>query len=339
MRREYFNVLRVVSAFAVVLLHSNEGIWIFSYDPYWFEATVITMVLFFAVPCFIMISGALLIDYSDHYSTITFIKKRVKKTLVPYVAWCLIGIVYLIFHGALNTNQLNMVTVIRMIINNEVLPIYWYLTELFAVYLITPVLTVIPKDKRKTTFEYIIISIFILNIMVPFIASSSKLGNMDVQMPLTTICLFYVTGYYLDRYLQLEKFKIVYMLGLVGGLILLVGTIVASYKAGSLVETYMGYTNFPCVLFSISVFCLFKQLVDIRKEGRNLFTQVVMLLVNETFGIYLVHWYVLNEIKVHLGLNYTDFMYRIPMGIAAFFISWLIVKILRMIPIVKHIVP
>ena len=64
-----------------------------------------------------------------------------------------------------------------------------------------------------------------------------------------------------------------------------------------------------------------------------------MLLVNETFGIYLVHWYVLNEIKVHLGLNYSDFMYRIPMGIAAFFISWLIVKILRMVPIVKHIVP
>ena len=45
------------------------------------------------------------------------------------------------------------------------------------------------------------------------------------------------------------------------------------------------------------------------------------------------------EAEAEAGLNYTDFMYRIPMGIAAFFISWLIVKILRMIPIVKHIVP
>lgn len=52
-----------------------------------------------------------------------------------------------------------------------------------------------------------------------------------------------------------------------------------------------------------------------------------------------MHWYVLNEIKVHLGLMYADFVYRIPMGIVAFFISWLIVKVLRMIPIVKHIVP
>lgn len=63
MKKEYFNIFRVVCAFAVVLLHANEGTWFFSYDSYWIEATVVFTLFYFAAPCFIMISGALLIDY------------------------------------------------------------------------------------------------------------------------------------------------------------------------------------------------------------------------------------------------------------------------------------
>lgn len=63
------------------------------------------------------------------------------------------------------------------------------------------------------------------------------------------------------------------------------------------------------------------------------------MFVNETFGIYLIHWFVLNEIKKVCGFAVSDYMYRIPGGVAAFLISWIIVKVLRRIPIVKYIVP
>lgn len=343
MKRQYFNVLRVASALAVVLLHSNEGIWTFSHDAYWLEATITFFCLYWAVPCFIMMSGALLIDYSTRYSTKIFLRKRAIKTLIPYIAWCLIGIVYLVFYKVLSIDELSINAVIRMILNNEVLPVYWYLTELFTVYLATPLLTFIPNDKRKVLLEYIIVSMLALNVAIPFFVSSFGLGSVDVQMPLTTLCLFYVAGYYIDRYLPPERFKYIYLLSFGGFMIMLIGTIVASREAESLIQTYMGYTNFPCVIFSIGVFCAFKQIFDLHirpgRQAYNLIIRVADHFVNETFGIYLVHWYVLNEIKVHLGVNYCDFVYRIPLGFAAFFISWLIVKALRMIPVVKHIVP
>lgn len=269
MKRQYFNILRVASALAVVLLHSNEGIWIFSHDTYWLKATITFFCLYWAVPCFVMMSGALLIDYSARYSTKAFIRKRAKKTLIPYIAWCLIGIVYLIFYKVLSADELSISTVIRMILNNEVLPVYWYLTELFTVYLATPLLTFIPEDKRKVLFEYIIVSILVLNVTIPFFASSFGLGSVDVQMPLTTMCLFYVTGYYIDRYLPPERFKYIYLLSFGGFLIMLIGTIVASKEAGSLVQAYMGYTNFPCAIFSIGVFCAFKQIFDLRVRPRQ----------------------------------------------------------------------
>lgn len=337
--KEYLNILRVVGAFAVVLLHSNEGLWVFSYDPYWLEATVVQMALFFAVPCFIMISGALLIDYSNRYTTKAFLKKRLKKTLIPYIAWCLIGIVYLSFRGALDANSLSIKTVISMIINNEVLPIYWFFPTLLSVYLLTPVLTYIPENKRRSCFQYIIFSMLILNIVVPFFCDVLGLSPSQIQSPISTICLYYITGYYVDKYLNPKMFKVLYFAGFLGFLVLLVGTITASYKGGSLDQTYMGYTNLPCYLYSVGIFCMFKQLSSCTHVGQKTFGQIAALFVDETLGIYVVHWYVLDGLKNHFGLNYTDFMYRIPMGIVAFFFFWLFVKVLRVLPIVKSIVP
>lgn len=338
----YFDVLRVICAFAVVLLHSNVGLWTFSYDSYWLEATAVQMTLFFAVPCFIMISGALLIDYPNRYTTKVFLKKRVKKTLIPYTAWCLIGIVYLIFRKALETNSLSIKTVISMIINNEVLPIYWFFPTILSVYILTPVLTYIPENKRKSCFEYIILSMLILNVAVPFFCGIFRLSPGQIQFPVTTICLFYISGYYVDKYLNPKMFMTLYFAGFIGFLVLLVGTITASYKAGNLDQTYMGYTNLPCYLYSVGIFCMFKQVSSVYTQhayARRIFGRIVALFADETLGIYLVHWYVLDSIGIHFGLNYADFMYRIPVGIVVFFLSWLFVKVLRAIPIVKCIVP
>jgi hypothetical protein len=122
---------------------------------------------------------------------------------------------------------------------------------------------------------------------------------------------------------------------------LLIGTILASYKAGSVVQTYMGYTNFPCVFFSTSVFLAFKQLFG--KENVSVLREKIIHISNyfveETLGIYCVHWIVLNEVKVRFNVTYSDFMYRIPFAIVTFFASWLIIKVLRKIPVARYIVP
>lgn len=285
-----------------------------------------------------MISGALLIDYSDHYSTKTFLKKRVRKTLIPYIAWCLIGIGYLIFYNVLSVDELSIKTVVRMILNDEVLDPYWFLPAILSAYLLTPLLSSVQEDKRKKTFECIIASMFVLNFAAPFFLSQLGLGGLEIQMPLTMACLYYITGYYIDKYLNPQKYKTVYLLALLGLLIMLIGTITASYRIGSLVKIFMGYQNFPCYLFSAGVFCAFKEFAN-PAFSRGGLSRITALFVNETFGIYLIHWYVLNEIKIRFALNYADFMYRIPLGIVAFIISWLIVKVLRMIPVVKNIVP
>ncbi len=102
-----FDILNIISCFAVVALHVNGVFWRFSYDRYWITSNFIESLFYFAVPVFVMLSGATLINYRERYSTREFFKKRVVKTFVPFIIWSFIAIVYniikdgmLIFGGA-----------------------------------------------------------------------------------------------------------------------------------------------------------------------------------------------------------------------------------------------
>ena len=82
----YLSFLSVVACLAVVFLHTNGCFWNFSATGrYWLTANIIESVFYFAVPVFFMISGATLIDYSERYSTTVFFKKRILKTVIPFV--------------------------------------------------------------------------------------------------------------------------------------------------------------------------------------------------------------------------------------------------------------
>lgn len=92
--------IQVISAIAVVFLHTNGCFWQFSKtERYWHTANIIESVFYFAVPLFFMVTGITLIDYQDKYSTKEFFKKRIIKTLFPYIIWSLIGALYLIKKG------------------------------------------------------------------------------------------------------------------------------------------------------------------------------------------------------------------------------------------------
>ena len=97
-RIHYLSLMSIISAFAVVMLHTNGCFWSFSTERYWVTANIIESVMYFAVPVFFMITGATLIDYRERYSTKQYVEKRIQKTVVPFLIWSVIGVVYLIIN-------------------------------------------------------------------------------------------------------------------------------------------------------------------------------------------------------------------------------------------------
>lgn len=77
----YFDILNILSIIAVIALHCNGIVHNFStkYSTAWATSLIVECVCYWAVPIFLMLSGANLIKYREKYDTKTFLKKDFQK--------------------------------------------------------------------------------------------------------------------------------------------------------------------------------------------------------------------------------------------------------------------
>ncbi len=339
----YLSLASVISAFAVVILHTNGVFWQFSTESYWATANLIETTLYFAVPVFFMISGATLIDYRERYSTIDFFKKRISKTLIPFLAWSVVGVVYNRLTSGLfiiPLNALEWKDTIFQILNNQVVGVYWFFTSLFCVYLCIPLFSAVQKEIRLRVFQYLIAATLVFNIALPFITSVFPFGYWNpLSVDVTSGYLFFVlVGYVLNKQTLEKKWRMVsYALGVVGFLLQLVGTYVSSMEAGYVVTTFKEYTNLPSVMYSIAIFTFMKE-VSGRIKSENVW-RFINWAGKYTFAIYLIHWFVMVVLQRLLDLNVYSILYRLGFPVIVCGLCILIAWVMRKIPVIKKFVP
>ena len=83
----YYDLLNIVACIAVVFLHSNVMVFSYSSGKNWAMGLGIEVLFYWAVPIFLMLSGANLMGYRKRYDTRTFFKKRGAKTELPPISW------------------------------------------------------------------------------------------------------------------------------------------------------------------------------------------------------------------------------------------------------------
>lgn len=90
----YFDILNIFACICVVYMHCTYNAVITDGAP-WVVSRIVTCVAKPAVPIFVALSGANLLNYRNKYDTKTFFKKRFSRILIPFVAW---SVVYFIFY-------------------------------------------------------------------------------------------------------------------------------------------------------------------------------------------------------------------------------------------------
>ena len=126
-------------------------------------------------------------------------------------------------------------------------------------------------------------------------------------------------------------------LGLAGLLMHICFTLMLSYQAGGIVQTFKGYLNVPSVLYATAIFLLFKNLEQ--KTIMGLLEKITRPFAGLTFGIYLIHWYLIQVAVIYIKVPDTSIVYRVFGTICIFLISALIAKGLQKIPGVRKIIP
>lgn len=338
-KKFYITVLNVLSCLGVILLHTST-FWNFSKTRGWVAANCIESVFYFAVPVFVMISGATLIDYGERYTTKEYFVKRIKKTVIPFIAWSIISVFFALYCGS--KVSLKPIAIINAVINCQYMSIYYFFLLIFGVYLSIPVIGCIEKGKRKGIFMYVIISTFVVNSILPLISRLSNGGiahNGNFQVYVCGGYLIYVfIGYYIDNYdISKNVKKLIYLLGILGLLIHFGGTWYFSFKNNTVDTVLKGYTSVPCVLYSAAIFLAIKN-VNFDKVPK-LFIKVISFFDGQTFGIYLIHMFVIRLMSKWFHIAPQRFVSNVVFAFVVFVLSALVVKGMQKIPFVRRIIP
>lgn len=335
----YLSFASVIAAFAMVMLHTNGCFWEFSKERYWITANIVESVMYFAVPVFFMISGATLLDYRSRYTTKEYFLKRINKTLIPFIIWSVFGSLWQISNGdyAITYDFKGIKTACFDIINTSVVQIYWFFIPLFRIYLLIPLVSLIKESNRKKIFIPLSIVFFVLDYILCNIGTTQGIHRTEIdKMPL--YLSYVLVGYLICKYeMSILWRTFLYVLGIIGLVVHAVGTHVLSFDVGYVAQTWKGYANIPCVLYSIAVFVLIKQIGQKMKHEKVI--SVMEFIGQYTFAIYLIHWYVMDYVVEIFLIDTHSIVYRLCMPFVVFAISITFTWLIRKIPLLCKALP
>ena len=342
-RIEYIDLANVISTFAVVILHTNGCFWNFSRERYWLTANVIESLFIFAVPVFFMISSISLMDYQKKYDTKIYLKKRFSKTVIPFLFWTFIGLLFdMFFLHTVKVSDLSLKVLVDGFINNRFVQIYWFFMPLFGIYLSIPLFASIEEEKRVELFKYLFLIGFIFNGTIPFLLSAF---HIDMAWPLginvvSGYAIFVVMGYLIHKIdFTLNQRCIIYILGLAGFLMHFGGTYFESYALGGVSQIYKNLMQTPILMYSGAVFLFIRQISS--KVMQTKISKSVQFIKKYTFPIYLMHYYIIEILNRYLHLtNYTkSIFYRLGMPFIVIPITIIIAALIRKLRLGKKVLP
>lgn len=348
----YIEYLRVISAFAVIVVHVSGANWskieIGSFD--WSVQTFYNLIGRFSVCAFCMISGALMLRPGKEMNFHSIFHKYIKRILICYVVWV---ILYSLFYTLMNQENIQ-----YFILHLFQLPGHlWYLLMLIGLYLITPVLKCITADRKVTLYVIWICIIFgavfgTVEGVSSFFAEMAGdsygyalwkafLGDLDnLNMTIVPGYLgLYLLGHYIHEY-GLGKWHSIIIYSAFPALLLSVLlTWGCSVITGKYVYTFMLETNPLVVLGSAGIFALFRSSKEKNKvyDENTWLTKVFVFLGSHTFGIYLVHVMVIDILDHYFAFNVASYpaMISVPGNSIIVFLMALILAVL--LKIKKHL--
>ncbi len=331
----WISYANIAAASAVVIMHCNGVFWSFPEGRLWLSSNFIETFFYWAVPVFFMITGATLIDYRDRYDTGTFFRKRFLRTLVPFLFWSVIGF---LFHGA-NIDwsvQYSVKEVLEGILNNRFMSVYWYFMPLFSAYLSIPLLSAVDKKIRIRVYAYCISVYFILSSVLPLMFKLLGMQyNYELGLPVLGGYLVYVLlGYLISRCEIPKRHRmVIYVLAVFGWFLHFYGTHVLSMDAGAVIDTFKGYMNLPAFLHAAGVMVLFRYIPWEQLPERV--NQLAVSMQKYTFGIYLVHMYLIMFIPPHTGIDTNSILWRTLGAAVVYVLSLGICTVIGRIPVLK----
>lgn len=323
--------LRIAATLGVILLHvsstllANAALFApLSAGEVRFHAAVMKLTTW-CVPCFLMISGALLLrpekpitvgDCVFHYA------RRMALALIVF------GVPFALLSAAFETGGFSLHLLpgaLLRVLGNEPVTYLWYLYMMIGIYLTLPILKPFADHCSRSRMEYVLILLLVFNFAIP---CYQLIRGMRVafELPLTScFVLYFLLGHYLTRHAP-EWMKNPW-LNLAGIAVCAVIDVAASVEGSGVPGILSEYGSPFTAVMSACVFNLFMR-ID------RPCPPLAWALDRLSFGVYLIHLLPLHLAYRVLRLAPVGALYPVKtlaavlaVAATAYGLSWLLMKI------------
>ncbi len=343
-RTLYFDFLRVLATLAVVILHvSAQKYHKVGVDTWeWQVFNVYDSIVRWSVPIFVMISGALFLNGNHDIKKIY--KKNIARIILSFVFWSALYAAVSIYVSHCGWKQA---------FKEFFLGHYhmWFLYMIVGLYMIVPLVKMITPSRRH--MEYFLALALLFTFIVPqaiaVISLKSSFGGSLAKKMVGYLSFYFtlgyagyfVAGYYLSKTEISKRVKnIIYILGICGFAVTIVCTSLLSVWGQKADTMFYGNLTVNVMLESIAVFIFIKDIFSGRAVS-NKAKKALRVLSKYSFGAYLVHALVLEELERLFGLHALSFspFVSVPViSVVVFVISFVISGALNHAPLLRKIV-
>jgi len=333
----YYDALRALAIIGIVFCHTAVYFMPFSLNNVnLYGVAFLDCLRDFSIPIFVMLSGTLLLN--RHESFKLFFKKRLSRLLIPFVFWVLIYFIYSDSYTSSNFFNIFLGTTGTLGVT------FWFVWMIIVMYFGIFIINKIVSHTDKpiipilTAISLIYFAVIHIGLVDPF---SSRL------LYFSSFITYIIIGYFIAHNDFVgERIGVKYMVSLsfVASLMLyfyyVFGFVVPnSFDAGRFV--YIDYFSPLLLIISANIFVFFKYLSKtslMEKIESGLTGKGLKVISRYSFGIYLVHYLIIDIIKTNVLAYHTNlnpFLGTITVAVVALILSMLIVCNFNIIPFLK----
>lgn len=335
-RKDGFSYIRAVSCIAIIVLHtvfSSSLMYQNSLTPAQATAShVVSNCMMWAVPCFVMVTGALLLAPAKELSYRKLFGKYVFRIFVLLVTFCMVFRVFDIFmnHEAVNAGAFfkgfyQMFTATSW-------SHLWYLYLLIGLYLLLPFYRMVAKHSHALDWKYLLVIYTVFLSLVPLL---KNWVNCGFYVHVSTIYPFYLfCGYFIHKKAPQMRATTAWLLLAAGTVAIILLTILRWQTGWKQLEALWEYSSILVIAQSAGFFALVS-----RCKGKVAVRKILLQIDRCSLGIYLIHMIFVRLFLRYWGLNpYAGGVLAfVGLILLIFVISFVITWLLKRIPGVRRI--
>lgn len=346
------DLIRAVAVVLVILLHAaiepNRNLTLMSPEgvQLWWTSNIYNSISRTAVPLFVMLTGALLLQPNKVDEPLrVFFKKRWNRVGIPVLFW---GAIFFAWDFTVKGQAITLTYVLQGMLAGPYVH-FWYVYLLVGLYLITPLLRVLVAHADWRIIRYFLALWFVGTGIIPLLTlyvniSPQAIWFRDNVFVLTGIVGYFILGAYVAK-LRLRS-SILYLALLLSSVWTIVGTYFLVGTIGEKFSTFfLDASNFSVIIASVALFLILAAIPNQAIETKLPRGSRALRVISEnSLPLYLFHVIILETLQngylgFRISLTTINPIIEIPLITAiTLLICLAIIVPLKKLPYVKRII-